>query len=75
MDKILKIYHSILRGDFVTIDAKQYSSVQLEKFAIQLGTNLVNKEGKIIIKNSNYISDDILRYFSIMSKQKIEFEF
>ena len=75
MDKILKIYHSILRGDLVTIDAKQYSSVQLEKFAIQLGTNLVNKEGKIIIKNSNYISDDILRYLSIMSKQKIEFEF
>lgn len=75
MDKILKIYHSILRGDLVTIDAKQYSSVQLEKFAIQLGTNLVNKEGKIIIKNSNYISDDILRHLSIMSKQKIEFEF
>jgi hypothetical protein len=70
-EKMIKIYHNIIRGDEIILDAKKFTEIELQKIAGFVGTN----KGSVTLKNSNFISKHIITNISNMSKQKVAFDY
>jgi hypothetical protein len=70
-EKMMKIYHNIMRGDEIILDAGDFIAGDLEKIARCVGTS----KGSMVLKNSSRLPKHTVRNISNMSKQKVVFDY
>jgi hypothetical protein len=70
-EKMMKIYHNIIRGDEIILDVRDFIAGDLQKIAGFVGTN----KGSVTLKNSSCLPKHTVRNISNMSKQKVVFDY